>query len=68
MDSIVFVYFKDGKIKTLDVKQGKLDHEKMINSGWKHTASVNACVFIEQLFNDVPDTELRKAVQSLAIR
>ena len=46
---------------------GKPDHEKMINDGWKHTATVNASVFIDQLFNDVPDDELRKSIQSLAI-
>lgn len=68
MNSIVFVYFKDGKIKTLDIGHGKPDHEKMLNDEWEHTATVNASVFIEHLFNDVPDTELRKSVQSLAVR
>jgi hypothetical protein len=68
MNSIVFVYLKDGKIKTLDIGHGKPDHEKMIIDGWKHTETVNASVFIEQLFNDVPDSELRKSVQSLAIK
>lgn len=67
MNSIVYVYFKDGKIKTLDIGHGKSDHEKMLNEGWKHTATVNASVFIEELFNNVPDSELRKSVQSLAI-
>jgi len=67
MNNVIFVYFKDGKIKILDIEHGKPDHEKMINDGWKHTSTVNASVFIEQLFNDVPDFELRKSIQSLVI-
>jgi uncharacterized lipoprotein YajG len=67
MNSIVFVYLKDGKIKTLDISHTKNDHDKMINEGWKHTSTVNASVFIEELFNNVPDGELRKSIKSLAI-
>jgi hypothetical protein len=68
MENIVFVYLKDGKIKTLDIGHGKSEHEKMINDGWGHTATVNACDFIEQLFNDVPETELKNSIQSLALK
>lgn len=66
MNHIVFVYFKDGKIKALDVEQGKINHQKMINEGWKHTSTLNPCIFIEQLFNEIPESELRKSIQSLA--
>jgi hypothetical protein len=29
------VYFKNGKIKTLDIGHGKPDHEKIIHNRWK---------------------------------
>lgn len=67
-DSIVFVYFKNGRIRALDSDTNKSEHEEMLSAGWRHTATVNAAVFIEQLFNEIPDEELKKTIKSLSIK
>lgn len=65
VNSILFIYAKDGKIKVLSSEHEK-EHEKIRNDGWKHSATLNAGYFLEQLFNYIPDNQLRKTIQSLA--
>lgn len=63
--AILLVYYKDGVVKTLDTGSDKTEHDKMIADGWIHTATLNAGVFVEQLYNEVPDEELRNTIKSL---
>ncbi len=64
----LFIYEKDGKIKALDTKAAELYHKELLSDTWKHTATINAMYFVEHLFNEVPDSELRKAINTLAQR
>lgn len=51
--STIFVYAKDGKIKVLDVETARNgEEEKLIESGHIHTATLDACRFIEYLCNE----------------
>jgi hypothetical protein len=61
---IVFVYLKDGKITVKDLHSNQ--HEKLIRDGWKHTATLDAASWIENLYNSVPDNELRETINSLS--
>lgn len=52
MNNIVFVYYKEEKIKVLTLEQSKSEHENLISIGWIHTATLDSCVYIEHLFNN----------------
>jgi hypothetical protein len=54
-NSIVFVYYKEDKIKVLTLEQSKDKHEQIISEGWIHTATLDSCVYIEHLFNNNED-------------
>lgn len=62
MEAILFIYFKEGKIKALDFGHGKNEHTKMIDDGWKHTSTINASLFAEKLFSEVNSPDLRTLV------
>lgn len=64
---VVFIYAKDNKIKALNTKDAENQHELLIHNGWKHTATLDPCIFIGELFNNVPDGELRRSINSIAI-
>jgi hypothetical protein len=68
INNTVFIYHKAGKIKALDLKQAKPLHEKMIVEGWVHTQSLNACVWIEYLFNQAEPEDIIAEIRELAIR
>ena len=51
-EQIVFVYYKEDKLKVLNIEQSKLQHESLINDNWQHTATIDACVWIENLYNE----------------
>lgn len=58
LNSIVFVYSKDGKVKVLDLEYATIKGNDLILKGWKHTATLEACKFIESLLNDAEDFEI----------
>jgi hypothetical protein len=60
--AFVFVYHKDGKIKVLDNEESFWQDEKLIKKGWKHTATLDACKFIE--YHAKRNKELFKALIS----
>lgn len=62
MEAILFIYFKEGKIKALDMAHGKNEHIQMSDDGWKHTSTINASFFVENLFNEIDNPDLRKVV------
>jgi hypothetical protein len=61
----VFVYSNDNKIKSLSLEDSRNQDAQLKKDGWKHTATLNACVFISELFNNVPDSELRNSIKSI---
>lgn len=52
LQNIVFVYAKDKKIKALGLDESKIQHNALILDNWVHTATMNACMWIEHLHNE----------------
>lgn len=50
MQSTVFIYHKGYSIKVLELDDPKSKHELLIECGWKHTATLNAALWIEELY------------------
>ncbi len=51
----IFIYAKKGKIKALNIEDAKPIHEKLINDGWLHTQTLDACLFLQYIHNDCKD-------------
>lgn len=64
-EAIVFVYLKDNKVKVLDVKESKNKHNLLINNGWKHISTLDACRFLEYLYNGISDEEIIRQIRNL---
>ena len=58
----VFVYHKDNKISCYSAEHS---YFKLIADGWKHTATLDACKFIENLFNNCDDIDIVAIVKEL---
>jgi hypothetical protein len=61
----VFVYSKDNKIKSLSIDDSRDQDAQLKKDGWKHTSTLNACIFISELFNNVPENELKNTINSI---
>lgn len=48
IDVCVFIFAKDGKIKAFS----KPNTEQLKSEGWKHTATLDACRYLEYLHNE----------------
>jgi hypothetical protein len=66
MNSAVFIYHKEGKIKVLDLSDSKQSHIDMVENSWVHTTTLNPCVWIEYLFNQCEVEDLFDNVKSLS--
>lgn len=55
MQTFVFVYTKEGKIKVLSHHQDQLEKDQLLSDGWTHTATLDACRWIEWLHNNASD-------------
>ena len=60
----LYVYVKGNKIKVLDHDTALKTHRDILVDGWKHTNTINPCLWIENLYNDTDD--LSEAVKKLA--
>ncbi len=49
----VFVYRKDEVIKCLEFEQSLENDKQLKNDGWLHIATINPCIFIENLNNEL---------------
>jgi hypothetical protein len=58
MENTIFIYAKDGKVKALNIEDAKAQAESLIKDGWKHTATINPCIWIEYLCNSCYDVEI----------
>ncbi len=54
-NATVFIYAKEGKIKVLSTEDARTHDEMLKRNEWVHTATINACKFIEYLHNDCED-------------
>ena len=53
--TVVFVYYKEGKIKVLDFEEAKKQRNKMISENWFHAATIDPIEWIEYLYNQAED-------------
>ena len=51
MTNFVFVYFKKGKFRCLNLEQAKNQEKELIENGWKHTATLNPEIWMEYFLN-----------------
>lgn len=51
-DAVVFIYAKNHVIKVLSLEDAKEQHSDLISNEWKHTNSINACIFLTHLHNE----------------
>ena len=49
-DKFVFVYYRTNEIKVLTLAESKRQHSELISEGWKHTATLDVCQWMEHLF------------------
>ena len=62
----VFIYAKGKEIKVLNIKESKRLNDSLIKEGWKHTQTLEACVWIQFLHNDCALVDLFDEVKSLS--
>ena len=46
-----FIYAKDDIIKALTIEQSQSEHDNLIEDGYTHTTTIDACLWIEYLHN-----------------
>jgi len=51
MNSIVFILVKKGKVRVFDSEFTQLEMDKLIKKGWKHTATLDTRIFLQQALN-----------------
>jgi hypothetical protein len=65
MENTVFIYSKNGEVKALSLNQAKEKEASLKNEGWKHTATLDPCKFIEHICNDIPVSEFNNVINSI---
>lgn len=67
MSALIFVYYdkENNKTKVLDHSKAKEYNDQLINDGWKHTATLDACVWIEHLCNNCEEVDLIEEIINL---
>lgn len=65
LNSVVFVYSKEGNVKVLDLESAIIKGNDLELSGWKHTATLDARRFIESLLNGAEDFEVLDSIKEL---
>lgn len=61
---ILFIYAKDGKIKALNNQEATIEAPKLTIKGYKHTATIDAAVFLQYL-SECSDEEIIKQIRQL---
>jgi len=61
----VFIYAKGQEIKALNIKESERLNSKLLNEGWVHTNTLEACAYIEYLHNRSEDDDLIEEIRSL---
>ncbi len=63
--TFVFVYAKNGKIKVLNIDSSIKNNNELINDGWVHTKTLDACVYLQYLHNNCEEVDLIYEITSL---
>lgn len=62
----IFIYAKGKEIKVLNIEEHKRLNDSLIREGWKHTQTLDACVWIQYIHNNCEDVDLFDEVKSLS--
>jgi len=62
----VFVYAKDGKIKVLNTEVASEPNDRLLKQGWEHTATIDACRWLENIYNDLDEEDVITKIRQLA--
>ncbi len=65
MQNFVFVYILDGAYRVLDINDSQAVGKKLINEGWKHTATMKPETWMEFFLNG-SETERFEAIESIS--
>ena len=70
MQSLIFVYHNDEKkvIKVLSLSQAKERNDELLDSGWRHTATIDPCVWIEYLYNKTESIDIVSEIRELSTK
>ena len=60
----IFIYAKGYEIKVLNIEESKRLDAELKSDGWKHTQTLDACIFIQYLHNNCDN--IRKEIKSLS--
>ena len=63
--AIVYVFAKDNEIMVLDTINARALHAHLIEGGWKHTQTIDACLYIENLYNKRCEIDLVQELNDL---
>lgn len=63
--AFVFVYAKDGVVKALNTEESREHHKKLLDEGYVHTATMDACRYIVYIANCQDDKEILSTVKGL---
>lgn len=62
----VFIYAKGKEIRALNIDESKRLNDRLLKDDWRHTQTLDACVWIQFLHNDCEDVDLFDEVKSLS--
>jgi hypothetical protein len=67
MNVLIFVYHNKerNKTKVLNHQKAEEKNKQLIANGWKHTATLDACVWIEHLCNNCEEVDLVSEIKDL---
>ena len=62
----VFVYSKNDMIKVIGLEDATESHNDLINNGWVHTQTIDACKWIEFLHNSCNEYKIFNEIESIS--
>jgi len=62
---LLHIYARNGVIKVIRAENKWFEHEKLIESGWVETRTLNPVTFIEYLHNHCTEFEQLKEIENL---
>lgn len=55
--TFVFIYEKEQIKKVFNLEDSIKYHNKLVKNGWKHTETLDCCLYLESILNDTSKTE-----------
>ena len=68
MEVFVFIYSKNGQIKALNHINSLHQHNYLISQNYKHIATIDACTWIEFIFNNPENIDIMEYLKGFINR